>query len=232
MNVQKYLEQAKKRSMESFNGADGFMDDVSFAGDDFFAGANGPQNGQGITVPKSQPYIVTITSTSGAAVSNFEILGSYEYINNSGFTAAGDLVIGAITISSGIANITYREMLYQFMNNPFSVGLTYIQSATANQILETYSVNTRDANGNTAQKALVPTIDPYQNQATVLAMQYGYKIDGFTKIIIRNILANATVKINIYPSDNINLARGLNGQQVSRQYGNPNVVKSQTVKLS
>ncbi len=231
MSVQKYLEQAQRRSIQSFNGADGFMDDVSFAGDDFFA-ANGSPQGGGMSVPKSQPYIVNITSTSGAAVSNFEILGSYEYINNSGFTAGGDLVIGSITISSGIANITYREMLYQFMNNPFSVGLTYIQSATANQILETYSVNTRDANGNTAQKALVPTIDPYQQQSTVLAMQYGYKIDGFTKIIIRNILASATVKINIYPSDNINIARGLAGNNVSKQFGNPNVVKSQTVKLT
>ena len=123
-------------------------------------------------------------------------------------------------------------MLYQFMNNPYSVGLTYVQSATANQILETISVNTRDANGNEAQKTLVPTIDPYQQQSTVLAMKYAYRIDGFTKLIIRQVLANATVKLYFYPSDNINLARGLAGQNVSRQYGNPGIVKAQTIKLS
>jgi hypothetical protein len=106
------------------------------------------------SAPTSQPYIINITSTSGAAVSNFQVLGSYEFINNSGFTSGGDLVIGSITISSGIANITYREMLYQFMNNPYSVGLTYIQSATVGQVLETLSLNTRDANGNEAQKDL------------------------------------------------------------------------------
>lgn len=234
MNVKNYLAQAKNKAHESFVGADGFVDDLAFTGDDFFQ-ANGAGQGRNVgggSAPTSQPYIVEITSTSGSAVTNFEILGSYEFINNAGFTAGGDLVIGSITISSGIAGITYREMLYQFMNNPFSIGLTYIQSATANQILETLSVNTRDANGNEAQKTLVPTLDPYQQQSTVLAMKYNYRIDGFTKIIIRSILANATVKIYMYPSDNINLARGLAGNNVSRQFGNPGIVKAQTIKLT
>lgn len=230
MSVKKYLTEARNNAHNAYVGADGFIDDVSFTGDDFFQ-ANGNGN-QGGSAPTSQPYIVTITSTSGSAVSNFEVLGSYEYINNSGFTAAGDLVIGSITISSGIAGVTYREMLYQFMNNPFSVGLTYLQSATANQILETLSVNTRDANGNEAQKTLVPTIDPYQQQSTVLAMKYNYRIDGYTKLILRQVLANATVKIYMYPADNINLARGLSGANVSKQYGNPGIVKAQTIKLT
>jgi hypothetical protein len=122
-------------------------------------------------------------------------------------------------------------MLYQFMQNPFSVGLTYLQSATANQVLETLAINTRDANGNEAQKTLVPTIDPYQQQSTIVAMRYGFRIDGFTKVIISNILANATVKLYFYPSDNINLARGLSGRPVSEAFGNPGIVKAQTIKL-
>jgi hypothetical protein len=122
-------------------------------------------------------------------------------------------------------------MLYQFMQNPFSVGLTYLQSATANQVLETLAINTRDANGNEAQKTLVPTIDPYQQQSTIVAMRYGYRIDGFTKIIISNVLAAATVKLYFYPSDNINLARGLAGRPVSEAFGNPGIVKAQTIRL-
>lgn len=227
-NVRKYLASAQRNTMESFANADGFIDeDLSFTGDDFFnAGGN-----MGGNVQTSQPYIVTITSTSGSAVSNFEVLGSYQYINNAGFTAGGDLVIGSVTISSGISDVTYREMLYQFMNNPYSVGLTYIQSATANQVLETISVNTKDANGNLAQKTLVPTIDPYQQQTTIVAMKYAYRIDGFTKIIIRQVLANATVKLYFYPADNINLARALGGQPVSRQFGTPPVTNGQTIKI-
>lgn len=227
-NVRKYLANAQRNAMESFSNADGFIDnDLSFTGDDFFnAGGMGGGN-----VQTSQPYILDITSTSGSAVSNFEVLGSYQYINNAGFTAGGDLVIGSITISSGISDVNYREMLYQFMNNPYSVGLTYIQSATANQVLETLSVNTKDANGNLAQKTLVPTIDPYQQQTTIIAMKYAYRIDGFTKIIIRQVLANATVKLYFYPADNVNLSRALGGQSVSRQFGTPPVTNGQTIRI-
>ncbi len=226
-NVRKYLADAKANANESFSNMDGgFVDDTNFTGDDFFGA-----NGGGVSAPTSQPYILTVTSTSGSAVSNFAVLGSYEFINNAGFTAGGDLVIGSITISSGISGITYREMLYQFMQNPFSVGLTYLQSATANQVLETLAVNTRDANGNEAQKTLVPTIDPYQQQSTIIAMRYGYRIDGFTKVIISSVLANASVKLYFYPSDNINLARGLSGRAVSEAFGNPGIVKAQTIKL-
>jgi len=216
--------------MESFANADGFIDnDLSFTGDDFFRNAGGDMGGG--SAPTSQPYILDVTSTSGSAVSNFEVLGSYQYINNAGFTAGGDLVIGSITISSGISDINYREMLYQFMNQPYSVGLTYIQSTISSQILETISVNTRDANGNTAQKTLVPTIDPYQQQTNILAMKYAYRIDGFTKLIIRQVLANASLKLYFYPADNINLARALGGNSVAKQFGSPNVVNGQTIRL-
>jgi hypothetical protein len=226
-NIGKYLADARANANENFsNMSGGFVDDANFTGDDFFGA-----NGGGVSAPTSQPYIIQVTSTSGSAVSNFAVLGSYEFINNAGFTAGGDLVIGSITISSGISGVTYREMLYQFMQNPYSVGLTYLQSATANQVLETLAVNTRDANGNEAQKTLVPTIDPYQQQSTIIAMRYGYRIDGFTKIKISSVLANATLKLYFYPSDNINLARGLAGRPVSEAFGNPGIVKAQTIRL-
>lgn len=227
-NVRKYLANAQRNAMESFSNADGFIDsDLSFTGDDFF-NAEGMGGGN---VQTSQPYIVNVVSTSGANVPNFEILGSYQYINNSGFNANGDLVIGSITISSGITEVSYREMLYQFMNNPYSVGLTYIQSSSALQVLETISVNTRDANGNQAQKTLVPTVDPYQQQTTIIAMKYAYRIDGFTKLIIRQVLAGQTVKLYFYPADNINIARALGGQSVSKQFGTPPVTNGQTIRI-
>jgi hypothetical protein len=181
-------------------------------------------------IQTSQPYIVNVTNTSGGAISNFNILGSYQFINNTGFTN-GSLTIGTVTVSSGIPDITYQEMLYQFMNNPYSVGLTYLQSATTNQVLQTLSVNTRDANGNLAQKTLVPTIDPYQQQTNIVAMKYAYRIDGFTKIIIAQLLGSSTLSLYFYPADNINLARALGGQPVSRQFGTPPVTNGQTIKL-
>ena len=231
MNIKKYLNDAQNRAHESFANADGFFDDdLSFtAGEDFF-GADGSANMGAPSAPTSQPYIITITNT-GAAVSNFEVLGSYEFLDNAGFSNTGSLTIGSVTIASAIPNVTYRQMLYQFMISPYSTGLTYIQSATTNQVLETISVNTKDANGNIAQKVFVPTVDPYQFQSTIIAMKFGYRIDGYTKLIIQNILANATLKHYFYPADNINLARGLAGRPVSREYGSPGIVKAQTVKV-
>jgi len=229
-NVRRYLSNARNSAMESFSNADGFIDqDLSFTGDDFFRADGGMAMGGDIQT--SQPYIINVTSTSGSAVANFDVLGSYQYINNAGFSTTGDLTIGSVTISSGIPNISYQEMLYQFMNNPYSVGLTYIQSATTNQVLQTLAVNTRDANGNLAQKTLVPTIDPYQQQTNIIAMKYAYRIDGFTKITIAQVLQNATVSLYFYPADNINLARALGGQAVSRQFGTPPVTNGQTIKL-
>ena len=115
-NVRKYLANAQRNAMESFSNADGFIDnDLSFTGDDFF-NAEGMGGGN---VQTSQPYIVNVTSTSGSAVSNFEILGSYQYINNAGFTAGGDLVIGSITISSWEFfqeySIAYKSVFFQFL---------------------------------------------------------------------------------------------------------------------
>lgn len=230
-NLNRYFSEARGQVNERYSNMNGgFVDDANFAGDDFFQ-ANGQGAGMSASAPTSQPYIINVTSADASAVPNFAVLGSYEFINNAGFTGGGDLVIGSVTISSGISGITYREMLYQFMQNPFSVGLTYLQSATANQVLETLAINTRDANGNEAQKTLVPTIDPYQQQSNIVAMRYGFRIDGFTKVIISSVLAGATVKLYFYPSDNINLARGLSGRSVSEAFGNPGIVKAQEIRL-
>jgi hypothetical protein len=50
-------------------------------------------------------------------------------------------------------------------------------------------------------------------------------------LIIRQVLANATVKLYFYPADNINLARALGGNSVAKQFGSPNVVNGQTIRL-
>jgi len=227
MNVKKYLADAQRGANESFLNADGFFDDdLSFTASEDFMNQDG---GMGASAPQSQPYIVTVTNT-GSAVANFDILGSFEKLGTSTFTN-GNLVSGNVTISSGIPNVTYQQMLYQFQVTPFSIGLTYLQSSSNSQLLEVISVNTRDANGNLAQKPLIPTIDPYQNQDTVLALRQGYRIDGYTKLVISQILASTTVKLYFYPSDNINIARSLAGRSANREFASPGIVKSQPVKI-
>jgi hypothetical protein len=228
MSIRKYLADAQKSAHENYLNADGFFDDdLSFtASEDFMSQDAAPM---GASAPTSQPYILNITNT-GSNFADFAVLGSFEFLGSASFVN-GNLVNGAVTISSGIPNVTYQQMLYQFQTNPFSVGLTYIQSTNASQLLEVISVNTRDANGNLAQKPLTPVIDPYQQQTNVLAMRQGYRIDGYTKLILANVLGSATVKLYLYPSDNINVARGLAGRSANREFSSPGIVKAQPVKV-
>jgi hypothetical protein len=182
-------------------------------------------DGTGNNAPQSQPYILTISNASATAVSNFDVLGAYTYIGNTGFSN-GSLTISGVTISSAIANVNYQQFLYQSMNQPFSVGLTYIESVagSSSQVTQTFTLNTQDANGNQLLRTIVPTIDPYQQQSTIVAIKQMYSIDGFTKLTFATIGASVTFRIHFYPATNINLAAGLQGAQVATTYGSPNIV--------
>jgi hypothetical protein len=180
--------------------------------------------GTGNNAPQSQPYILLVSNVSASAVSNFDVLGAFTYLNNT--FVNGSLTISGVTISSAISNVNYQQFLYQSMQQPFSVGLTYIESTggSSSQITQTITLNTQDANGNQLLRTIVPTIDPYQQQSTILAVKQLYAIDGFTKLTFSQVLASASFRIHFYPSTNINLSAGLQGQSVAQQYGNPNIV--------
>lgn len=242
--IKQYMQNARNFANESYLNADGFFEDNSSyftANEDFYAADGMPMSAPApmASVPTSQPYIVNVTNNNAVAYTNVDILGAYYYLQGTtmpstpaltvSYTAAGSqtLTNGAntITVSSGISNVTYQQFLYQTMNSPFSVGLTYIQSATSTQIVQPLNLTTQDANGNSATKAIVVTIDPYQQQSGVVAVKQLYRIDGYTKLTISSLAASASVQFQFYPADNINIARGLSGRPASRQYANPRIVK-------
>ena len=186
-------------------------------------------DGSAAPVKKSMPYGFTVSSASGAAVQNFQVLGSYQYINNAGFSSDGTtLTIGSLTITSAIPGVTYRELLYQAMNNPFTVGQTYISCASpTSQVLQVLTVTTKDANGSQVIIPIVPLVDPYQFQAGNNISETEYRLDGYTKITIAQVFAGAVVTFYLYPADNVNPARALSGSPTGRQYGNPGVMRNQ-----
>jgi len=225
--IKKYLENAKSFANERYMNAIGF--DYFAGGDQFFDadgdGAAAPQAG-GVpsmgAMRTSQPYIITISNASATSVSNFDVLGAYQYLGTGTFSS-GSLTSDNITVSSAISNVTYQEFLYQSMNSPFAVGLTYIESVSgsATQVSQTLTLNTRDANGNQALKTLVPTIDPYQQQSGIVALNQLFDIDGFTKITISTVLPSVVFRMHFYPRANLNVARGLRGNQVAADFGSP-----------
>jgi len=237
MDLARYFSDAQEEVNENFFAYDGYDDDddFDFVDDDDFDGFDEEDDafdmavGRGGNAPTSQPYIVVIKNTSAGVSHPCTILGAY---NTLSFTSANWQNSVAISISMGISGITYSEFLYQSMNKPFVVGLTYYQSATANQVLETLTLIQRDVNGNQTNKTLVPTIDPYQYQSTIIAVKFSYKIDGFTSIVVSAILGGALVKLYFYPAENVSTARSLTGRRAVRGYGNPNIVKKDKLSLS
>jgi hypothetical protein len=226
-SIQKYLQQANRSVNEQFIGVDGFADETYFTGaDDFFgadaAPAAAPMAAAGMM--KSQPYIITVSNASNAAVS-VDVFGAYVYLNNAGFSA-GSLTVNNVTITSNLSNTTYYNLLNQSSVSPFTIGSTLISSVNGvtSQVLQPITLTTQDANGNQAVKILTPVIDPYQNQSGVIELKQPFRIDGFTKLTF-SVFAATSVQFQFYPSDNINIARGLNGDPVSKQYGSPKIIR-------
>lgn len=247
MSIKNYIENARNQAHQNYAGYTGRPAAIN-GGTNFrnWTGMNPVgmrqrnADGAGMSAAQSQPYILTISNASATAVSNFDVLGAYTYLSGGTITmpstpalsctfSSGDQVCTAsgygITISSAISNVNYQQFLYQSMNQPFSVGLTYIESlSVASQITTTFTLNTQDANGNQLLRTIVPTIDPYQQQNTIVAVKQLYSIDGFTKLTFTSIAASAVFRIHFYPATNINLAAGLTGESVSQQYTNPNLI--------
>ena len=220
--VKNYLANARNFANENYSNANGNY--RNFAPNMVGGRQVMSADGGSAAAAQSQPYIITISNASASAVSNFDVLGAFTYLNST--FSNGSLTISGVTISSAISNVTYQQFLYQSMNQPFSVGLTYIElvSGSSSQITQTFTLNTQDANGNQMLRTIVPTIDPYQQQSTIVAVKQLYSIDGYTKLTFNTIQASSVFRIHFYPSTNINLAAGLGGQAVAQSYGNPNIV--------
>ena len=191
MSIKNYIQNAKNQANQNYMSWNGANNYANYTGRGQQAvgmrkqlGADG---GMQQTPAQSQPYIITISNASASVVNNFDVLGAYTYLGST-FTN-GSLTISGVTISSAISNVNYQQFLYQSMNQPFSVGLTYIElvSGSSSQITQTFTLNTQDANGNQLLRTIVPTIDPYQQQSTIVAVKQLYSIDGFTKITFTQI---------------------------------------------
>ncbi len=218
--MSKYFSDARENANNSFD---------SFSGQEFL-NANGVAAGSsaGLGGATSQPYILSIANSTTDAVADVAVFNAYKSLAASATNFDNP---AAITISMGIGGLTYGEMLYQSMNKPFVVGLTYLQSANASQVLETIRISQKDINGNESHKSIVPTIDPYQQQTGTVAIAFNYKIDGFTKLTIASILASATLNVYLYPAENVATGRALTGGAVVKGFQNPDLVKKDKVEI-
>ena len=224
-----YFEDARDNANENFLSFNGDFTFDDYGMDDFSADGD---MGQAMSAPTSQPYIINVQNTNTTSnISNVTILGAYSNISAAS-PAFGNST--GISISVGIANITYTEFLYQSMNKPFTVGLTYLAGSGTNatsQVLATLTVTQKDVNGNVASKVLTPTVDPYQFQTDKVAFKFNYKVDGFTYLIISTVYAATTAQIYLYPSETVSISRGLSGRRAVQNYGNPRVERGNVLRI-
>lgn len=214
-----YFNEASMSANERYLSANG----DEFEGFDDELSADGGEMAQ---VPTSQPYIITVQNTSTVDVTNVTVLGA-----NFNAAATNQGNSSAIVISLGVSNMTYTNFLYQTISQPFKVGLTYIFSTDATQLLETFTVRHDDAQGNFAGKLMTPQYDIYQQIQTAVVLRQAYTADGNTQIIISRLYAGKTVKINLYPADVFNSRRTLLNDSPMKKFGNPRIIGQQTLRI-
>jgi hypothetical protein len=223
MDIKKYFIDAEEEMNDKYLSYSG--DDTDFDDDfSFDAGAQAPAPSMG-GAPTSQPYILTVSNGTTTAIASNVIGKAYQNI-----TSAGNGLLTHVTITMGVSGTTYLEFLYTTLQRPFVNGLTYIDGSVAGQSIKTLQLKVRDVNGNIQEKTLVPIIDPYQQQTSIVALRTVFKWDGFTSIAV-DLDASQSTTLYFYPSENVNVGRGLSGQAVARAYGNPNIVRQDKVVL-
>ena len=232
-NLDQYFSDAEENISNEYmsaNGVNEWDDAFDFGGnEEEYYNANGAS---AVDASASQPYIISLYNSSGGAadLSNVEVGNAYSAITGNGTTLNAGNTPG-LAYTMGISGVTYLEWLWQTTTKPFVVGLTYLQSDTSAQVLQTIVVKVVDANGNQQQKTLVPTIDPYQNQSDITVLKHSYKFDGFTSLTINEITNGKTLKCYLFPSETATIGRSLTGSSIARGYSNPNVVRQDKIVL-
>ena len=230
-NIDRYLSEAE----EKFSGFDGDYDDYDFddmedeydgfddydmaedmIDEDEWENASGGKSA--VSGKSPSPYQLTIVNTTAGTLTAI-IFGKNKYLLSTNFGSATGL-----TVTPAQSNVSYLELLQQSAEQPFETSLIRVQSSNATQVTQILTVTVKDANG---QSATLPIItqsyfSSYQQQSGILDVPYNLKVDGNTNVAFP-VLAGATVTLTFFPSEKVNIAKGLAGKKPVQMYGNPQV---------
>tara|TARA_B110000503_G_C7153485_1_gene416233 strand:+ start:28 stop:810 length:783 start_codon:yes stop_codon:yes gene_type:complete len=226
-NIDRYLSEAE----EKFSGFDGDYDDYDME-DEMYDGFDdydmdddmededdwANASGGSASAKSPSPYQITIVNTTAGSLTAI-MFGKNKYLLSTNFGSAVGL-----TVSPAQSNVSYLELLQQSAEQPFETSLIRIQSSNATQVTQILTVTVKDANG---QSATLPIItqsyfSSYQQQSGILDVPYNLKVDGNTNVAF-TVLAGATVTLTLFPSEKVNISKGLAGKKPVQMYGNPQV---------
>ena len=223
-NIDRYLDEAEER-FSGFYGDD-YGDYDDFIGDDFdlFEGDEelmeySNATGGGVNMLKTPaPYQVSVNNTTAGSL-NLVMFGYNQFLLSTNFGSSVGLIVAPAQ-----TNVSYLQLLTQSASQPFETSLIRIQSSNTLQVTQIITVTVSDANG---QSATLPIItqsyfSSYQQQIGILDVPYSVKIDANTSLT-STILATTQVTFTFFPSEKVNVAKGLGGQGAVQVYGNPQV---------
>lgn len=192
--VEKYNRLAEK---ENFVGFDSFED----VGDEF-AMASGT-----VASRSTEPYVMTIAN-AGVATETAIVWGRNRFVGAVNFGSDPN-----ITITMGVAGVTYEQMLQQSASEPFEVVKIRLSSTTANQLDQSITLVKSDSNGQEAQTPITVTsyLSPDQFQATLRDIDYRIQVDGNTHLSYP-VLAGGSVTMSVYITAKVNTAKPLIGK--------------------
>lgn len=183
---------------------------------------------QGIEEPSapSLPFILNIKNTSTDDISNVVFLGAN---SNSWFPLGiipnfGNSEFINITMENG--TVTYQEFLDSIKSQPFEIGMMHLQSDNPLQPFKTLRLFFRESSGWEFDEPINPALDPMQEQAGVTIVRKKFPVNAYTEIRT-TILANSELRVMMYPTEQLDLARTLVGRPVAKDYSKPDLSQFQ-----
>jgi hypothetical protein len=220
--MKNYFSDAMNFANENYSNYDGW-DEMGGGGYDYMADDYAyASEGIGAEAKASLPFIINIANSTTDDVANVVFLGS----NSNLFGATNFGNAAAITITMDNGNVSYTEFLESIKSEPFKVGLMYLQSANTSQPFKQLIINYREPNGREVTLPVSPALDPMQQQGGVTIVRHKFPVNAFTKITT-TILASATLTVRLYPSEQLDISRGLEGRPVGKPYSRPNLSQFQ-----
>ncbi len=220
----RYFIEAKYLASEKYSGVDGF--------NNMSSGFRYADGGQGAAVERfspqeSAPYEFEVANANTTATS-VTMFNSFRARTASNFNN-----VSGITITSSIDGVNYGDLLASTEVKPFECGMTYIQVVTGSNsaITATWSLITKNVDGNFETKTFSPKKSVMQQQADVLEFNRVFKIDGFTALTL-TVPASTTVKYSFYPSATAAIGRVLGNVPVMLDYGKPTITPATQMELS
>tara|TARA_Y100000114_G_scaffold156344_1_gene183214 strand:- start:2005 stop:2718 length:714 start_codon:yes stop_codon:yes gene_type:complete len=224
--MRNYFDEAEFYANENYSNASGWsrMGGPDSLGYDYFGGpaSQNPYSyasagGSNQNPAASLPFVINIANSSTAAVTGVKIMGANASLSATGSNFGN---VAAITITMDNGTVTYGQFLQSIISEPFRVGLMYLQSTTANQPFNQITISYTEPNGRVVTTPVTPALDPMQQQSGVTVVRQMFPVNANTELQT-TILAEATLTLRLYPSEQLDISRTLSGLGAGKSYGAP-----------